>query len=201
MESFPLARPDMAHSNAASLLNCVRTAARSVDLSGQPDRELLDAFLASRDPQAFAALLRRHASLVLAACRRVLRDEADVDDAFQATFLVLHQKAGTIRKSQSVGSWLFCVARRIALAARRGLARRQACEQRATAPSGEEPPDLSWDEVRDIVHDELERLPEHYRLPILHCYLEGRTREEAARHLDWSSGTLIGRLERGRKML
>src|SRR5262249_27375580 len=130
----------------------------------------------------------------------VLRDEADVEDAFQATFLVLHQKAGTIRGTQAVGGWLFCVARRIALAIRRGCARRQQCEGRAP-PRDEETPDLSWSEGRDILHEEVARLPENYRLPILLCYLEGRTREEAARHLDWTTGTLIGRLERGRKML
>src|SRR5205085_10939185 len=113
-----------------ALLSCLRTTARSVDLGQQSDRELLDAFVATKDPQAFAALLRRHAPLVMAACRQVLRDEADVEDAFQATFLVLHQKAAMIRKSQSVGSWLFCVARRIALAARVSGCRREICEIR-----------------------------------------------------------------------
>jgi RNA polymerase sigma factor (sigma-70 family) len=186
---------------ATALLSCLRTTARSVDLGHQSDRELLDAFVATKDPQAFAALLRRHAPLVMAACRQVLRDEADVEDAFQATFLVLHQKAGTIRTSQSVGSWLFCVARRMALAARRGATRRHECEGRVDPRVAESPPDLTWAEVRDILHDEIEKLPEHYRLPVLLCYVEGKSREEAATQLDWTSGTLIGRLERGRKML
>src|SRR5260221_4075923 len=159
MEFLPVPRPIMAKSDATALMTCVRTAAWSIDLGQRHAGELLDSFLASRDPQAFAALLRRHAPLVMAACRRVLRDEADVEDAFQGTLLVLHQKAGSIRKSQSVGSWLFCVARRIALAARRSGCRRQICESRAAPPSAEAAPDLSWDEVRDILHDELQRLP------------------------------------------
>jgi protocatechuate 3,4-dioxygenase beta subunit/5-hydroxyisourate hydrolase-like protein (transthyretin family) len=106
-----------------------------------------------------------------------------------------------VRKSQSIGSWLFSVARRMALAARRGGARRRECEGRVSPPSDEPPPDLTWSEVRDILHDEIEKLPEHYRLPVLLCYVEGKSREEAATQLDWTAGTFIGRLERGRKML
>src|SRR5262249_44944220 len=79
--------------------------------------------------------------------------------------------------------------------------RRQECEGQANPPTPEAPPDLTWSEVRDILHDEIEKLPEHYRLPVLLCYVEGKSREEAAKQLDWTNGTLIGRLERGRKML
>ena len=122
--------------------------------------------------------MRRHERGVLSACRRVLSDPADIDDAFQATFLVLLKKSHSIDWKKSLGSWLYAAAFRIALHARANAKRR--CERERTAAQHrqtETPPiDLSWREAFGILHEELDRLPSRYRLPLLHCYLEGRSR-------------------------
>jgi RNA polymerase sigma factor (sigma-70 family) len=133
----------------------------------------------------------------------VLRDEADVEDAFQATFLTLLRKAATIRRGQALAGWLFRVARNLALHARAGAGRRRECEARAPdRPAGAEASDsLSWREACAVLHEELDRLPEQFRLPLLLCYLQGQTRDEAAKQLGWSVQSLKGRLERGRQRL
>src|SRR5687767_14470000 len=107
----------MAAKNLESILRCVRAATLAGGDTAPADQALLAEFVTRRDALAFEALVRRHGPLVLAACRRILREPADVEDAFQATFLVLHRKAGTIRRGQSLAGWLFHVARRVALAA------------------------------------------------------------------------------------
>ena len=164
------------------------------------DPQLLERYLTCRDEAAFAALVRRHSRLVLSACRRVLRDEADVEDAFQATFLVLLRKASSVRWQASIGNWLFGVAHRLAVQARANALRRR--QREATAASKREAaPDLSWREALGMLHEELDRLPDAYRLPLLLCGLEGKTREEAAQVLDCSTGAIKGRLERGRELL
>jgi RNA polymerase sigma factor (sigma-70 family) len=170
--------------------------------AGPTDRHLLERFLARRDQAAFTALVRRHGPRVLAACRRVLTDSADADDAFQATFLVLVRRAGSVRWQSSVGNWLTAVAHRLAVRARADASRRRDRERRAadrTTAAG--PPDLSWREACDLLHRELDRLPDRFRRPLLLCYLEGRSRDEAAAELGWSPGALKGSLERGRKLL
>ncbi len=106
------------------------------------DQELLDCFLSTKDAPAFEAIVRRHAGIVLAACRRVLSQPADVDDVFQATFLVLMRQAKSIRRQQSLGSWLFGVAHRLALQARSRAARRSEVESRQEKSTGEAAPDL-----------------------------------------------------------
>jgi RNA polymerase sigma factor (sigma-70 family) len=167
------------------------------------DRQLLARFVGRRDEAAFASLVRRHGRLVLAACRRVLADDADVEDAFQTTFLVLARKAAAVEWAESVGPWLYGVAHREAVRARTAAARRRRHEANvatrgdAAAPA----PDLSWREACDLLHRELDRLPDRYRLPLLACYLEGRSRDEAAAQLGWSAGAVKGRLERGRLLL
>jgi cytochrome c peroxidase len=165
------------------------------------DRHLLRQFSDQRDEAAFAALLRRHGSMVLDVCRGVLGNEADAEDAFQAAFLVLARKAASIRKTESVGSWLHGVARRTALKARAQSATRQKNETRAPARAVSEPDDLTWREVRAVLHEELAGLAERYRAPLVACYLEGKTQDGAAAQLGLAESTLKERLERGRSLL
>src|SRR5262249_27188550 len=149
---------------------------------------------------AFAAIVRRHGLCVLAACRHVLSSEADIEDVFQATFVVLLRNAGAIRQRPSLRSWLYGVAHRLALKALEVAARRQHAEQQKR-PRAAEAPDLSFREACTILHQELDHLPDTYRLPLLLCYLEGKSRDEAAQELGWKPGVLRGRLERGRDRL
>jgi RNA polymerase sigma factor (sigma-70 family) len=166
-----------------------------------PDRELLERFKATRDEAAFAELVGRHGALVLGVCQRTLRREQDAEDAFQAAFLVLARKAGSIRKSESLSSWLVGVAWRSAARLRVQLAVRRRHERRIPQPASEEPPDPSWREVQEALYEELARLPEKYRAPLVLCYLEGQTQCAAARHLGCGEGVLRGRLDRARERL
>ncbi len=166
------------------------------------DPQLLECFVRERDEAAFAELTRRHGPLVWGACRRVLARPQDAEDVFQATFLVLARKAALIGWHESVGGWLHAVAHRLARKAQCDLARRHSRERQGAMPARTDPgPDPSWREVGALLDEELERLPQRLRDPLLLCYLEGRTRDEAARQLGWSLGTLKRRLERGRKLL
>src|SRR5262245_1018906 len=166
----------------------------------QDDADLLARYRDQRDPEALDAIVRKHASLVLAACRKVLPD-ADADDVFQATFLVLMRDARNIRKGQSVGAWLYGVAHRLALQARAGRARRTRIEGKARGKDAASPPDLSWREACAALHEELDRLPDGYRLPLLLCYLDGKSRDETAAELGWTLNRVRGQLERGRLRL
>jgi RNA polymerase sigma factor (sigma-70 family) len=165
-----------------------------------PDRDLLRSYLECRDEAAFAALVERHGPMVLGVCRSVLRHAHDAEDAFQATFLVLARNAQAIRRPDGLASWLHGVAYRVALKARAAAARRQALEQAAPAPAPSAD-DLTWGEVRAILHAELAALPERFRGPLVLCYLQGLTQEEAARRLGWPATTVKGRLQRGRNLL
>ncbi len=166
------------------------------------DRQLLQRFAAEQDEQAFAALVRRHGPLVLGVCRRRLRDSHEAEDVFQATFLVLARRAGSICKQDSVGSWLYGVASRLAGKVNAHAARRRLCEQRATTMTPPDPPaEMSWREVCALLDEELNRLPAKYRDPLVACYLEGQTQAEAAQQLGWPRGTLKRRLERARVLL
>lgn len=168
----------------------------------QSDGQLLERFLAAKDETAFEGLLERHGPLVWGVCRRVLRDETDAEDAFQATFLILVRRGQSIVRRESVGSWLYGVALRTAMRARAAAARRRILEQR-TARSTNAPSegDSLGCDVRPILDEELEQLPRKYRDPIVLCYLEGKTNEEAARLLGWTKGTVSGRLARARDLL
>lgn len=166
------------------------------------DRELLELFVQRREEAAFAALVRRHGPMVLSVCRRVLRHNQDAEDAFQATFLVLVEKARRLQRPESLANWLYGVAYRTALHARQRGARRSAREREAalmSAPRGD--PEVDSQELRRILDEELNRLPEKYRAPLVLCYLEGKTNEEAARVLGWPSGSMSHRLARGRELL
>jgi RNA polymerase sigma factor (sigma-70 family) len=166
------------------------------------DRELLEQFRSHRDETAFAALVRRHSPMVVGVCRRVLRHAQDAEDAAQATFLVLARKASSIRKGEAVGSWLYGVASRIARKLQGQNFRRHGRLRRAAElPLPENQADAPWQEFLAILDEELGRLPSAYRAPLVLCYLEGRTQDQAARQLGCSLGKLRGRLERGRACL
>ncbi len=170
-------------------------------LGALSDGDLLQRFLDRRDggEAAFETLVGRHGSMVLAVCRQVLGPIDEAEDAFQATFLVLVRRAGTIRKAESLGPWLHGVARRVSLRARRDAARRSRRERSAAfRVVGGPAEDRSFETT---LHDEIARLPEKYRTPIVLCDLEGRSHAEAARQLDWPIGTVSGRLSRARTLL
>jgi RNA polymerase sigma factor (sigma-70 family) len=165
-------------------------------LDDATDGQLLERFLAVRDEQAFEALVRRHGPMVLGVCRRVLGNAHDAEDSFQATFLVLARRAASVRRRGALGSWLYGVARHMALHARRAAARRRAKEANAMPR-----PETQTDDLREVLDEELGRLPDKYRALLVLCDLEGRTRQEAARQLGLPQGTVASRLARGRTLL
>jgi polysaccharide export outer membrane protein len=172
------------------------------ETGGPTDADLVERFLAHREEAAFESLVQRHGPMVHGVCRRLLDDEHDAEDAFQATFLVLFHKAPMLRPGSCVGPWLYGVARRTALKARSLVLRRRRAEAMAgrqrstvTTPTGGEC------DLRPLLDEELERLPAKYRDPLILCLLQGKARKEAARLLGWTEGTLSGRLARGKEML
>jgi RNA polymerase sigma factor (sigma-70 family) len=169
---------------------------------GSADRDALAAFVARRDEAAFAAIVQRHGPMVLRACRRVLHHTQDAEDAFQATFLVLARKAGTVGRAESLASWLHGVAIRTALRAKRDAGRRRRREQQAQTGTGPDPAEaLAWRDVQALLEVEIRRLPERYRAAFVLCHLEGRSRAEAADELGTSENTLSSRLARARERL
>jgi RNA polymerase sigma factor (sigma-70 family) len=166
------------------------------------DAQLLDHFLQHRADAAFAALVRRHGPMVLGVCRRLLAKLHDAEDAFQATFLTLVRKGHSIRQRDALGSWLYKVAYRIALRARAAADRRSAVEKHAEpAFTPDATDDYAWRELRPVLDREVSRLPEKYRTPVVLCYLEGKSYEEAAGQLGCPKGTLAIRLLRARHLL
>jgi RNA polymerase sigma factor (sigma-70 family) len=182
-------------------LERLRRALAPADGAGLSDGQLLARFVADRDEAAFAALLRRHGPMVLGVCRRLVRHAQDAEDCFQAAFLVLAQRAGTVRKRESLASWLYGVAYRVALDAAAASARRRSRERQV----GEMPhPGVAPAEPQDwrpLLDQELTGLPEKYRAAVLLCDLEGKPRKEAARLLGVPEGTLSSRLAQGRALL
>ena len=192
----------MPNRSPEAVLPHLRRLVRSWTAGDLTDGQLLERFRSRRDPEAFAALVRRHGAMVLGVCRRVLNNAHDAEDAFQATFLVLVRKARSIAKQEAVGSWLYGVAYRVAHKARAGAVRRcrherQAATLAARSSEGEE----AGEGLRLVLDAEVSRLPEKYRQPIVLCYFEGRTYAEAARLLGWPAGTVAARLARARKVL
>jgi RNA polymerase sigma factor (sigma-70 family) len=190
----------------AHLLQHLRRLGVTPAAGSASDAVLLGRFVRQRDEAAFAELVARYGPMVLRTCRRVLADTHDAEEAFQATFLVLARKAASVRPPEALAAWLHEVARRAALKARAARSRR--C-QRERPPLATEPPDPHADplaelcvrELLTVLDEEVRRLPEVYRLPVLLCCVEGRTQEEAARQLGWSHGSVRGRLMRGRARL
>ena len=171
-------------------------------VAGLEDEQLLDRFVARGDGSAFEALVARHGPMVLATCRGVLKDPHEAEDAFQATFLTLARKATSLRSAGSLGSWLHRVARRAAIEANIAASRRLGRERPGLAieaPDGRRT--ASEEDDRPILHEEIDRLPERYRAPIVLCYLEGMTHEQAAGHLRWPVGTVGSRLARARELM
>jgi RNA polymerase sigma-70 factor (ECF subfamily) len=201
---------------------CARGAQAGED---QNDRQLLERFAERRDEDAFAVLVSRHGSGVLGVCRRVLRHHQDAEDVSQAVFLVLAQKAGQVRWQCSVKQWLHAVAYRLSLRARGALSRRHSFERsvETLAPRREGDPAApasAWDrlpenshpredplaevgrrESKRLIAGELAGLPEKFHAPLVLCYLEGKTNEEAAGHLGWPAGSMSRRLARARALL
>jgi len=173
-------------------------------IGDRTDEELIDCFTAGEGDTAqlaFMGLVGRHGPMVLRVCRRILGDPHEAEDAFQAVFLVLARKASCLRVRNSLGPWLHRVACNVASCARSTAALRRRHERRhaeATAFAVEE---SHWDDVGLVLHEEVDRLPERYRVPIVLCYLEDLTHEQAARRLNWPVGTVRTRLARGRARL
>jgi RND family efflux transporter MFP subunit len=184
------------------LIRSLRDAAGPAEGGADDDAQLLRRFRTCGDQNAFELLLWRHGPMVLGLCRRLLRTEHDAEDAFQATFLTLIKKAGSITSGSALGGWLYRVAYRIALRLRAGLARRGRCEQpgveEVPAPSAAEPP---VDDLRAVLDEEVNRLPARHRAAFVLCCLEGKTGAEAALELGVPAGTVSSRLTRARARL
>jgi RNA polymerase sigma factor (sigma-70 family) len=190
----------MTSSGLGNVLRYLRGTVRPAAAGPVDDAWLLERFLSQRDETAFAALVQRYGSMVLGVARTIVNDGHAAEDVFQATFLVLARKAQGLRKRESLASWLYGVAYRIAHNARVRAARRRKHERRVVSmPSAH--CDESNPDLRPLVVEELQRLPEKYRAPLVLCYLQGLTNEQAAEHLHWPSGTVKGRLARAREVL
>jgi RNA polymerase sigma factor (sigma-70 family) len=176
-------------------------AAAILQAGAATDCQLLERFLSHRDEQAFEALVLRHGPMVWGVCRRALGQVQDAEDAFQATFLVLVRKAGSIRRRELLGNWLYGTAYRVAMKVQAARRRLQAVPL-IDVPESPAPPQADvWGELRVLVDRELCRLPEKYRVAVVLCDLQGLTRKEAAQRLAVPEGTLSGRLTNARRLL
>ncbi len=187
-----------------SVLRSLETLFGAGSATGMTDRELLDRFLARRDEgaeAAFAALVARHGPLVWSVCRSISSDPHAAEDAFQATFLILVRKAGSIRRRETLGPWLYGVARRVAVRAKVAVRRRQQQEERGAEMNASSQPVLTPQEELEALHEEIGRLPEKYRSAVVLCHLEGCTHAEAARVLKCPTGTVNVRVSRARELL
>jgi RNA polymerase sigma factor (sigma-70 family) len=192
----------MANAPLGAVVEFIHRIASDKAYADMSDSGLVKRFFAEKDEKAFVVLLKRHGPMVLKVGRHILGHDQDVEDIFQATFLLLTRKAKSIRKHESVASWLYGVAQRLALkmkdrGANRHARERQAAEMRNKALVS----DKAWQGLQTALHDALAQLPEKYRAALLLCYLEGKTQEEAARHLGCPIGTIRSRLARGRACL
>src|SRR5262245_16335940 len=192
----------MATSQTSPVLQHFRRAVLLCDGAGLTDGQLLDDFLSGRDEVTLAALVRRHGPMVWGVCRRVLRNHHDAEDAFQATFLVLVRRAAAIASPELLANWLYGVAHQTALKARATAAKRRARERQvAQMPEAAVREQDLWSDLLPLLDEELSRLPDRYRVAIVLCDLEGKTRKEAARQLGVPEGTLAARVARGRALL
>jgi RNA polymerase sigma factor (sigma-70 family) len=178
-----------------------RTVLRS-EADNLADDQLLEVFLTHGEHAAFEAIVRRHGPMVLGVCRRILQHAHDAEDAFQATFLVLMRKAGSIIHRDVLGPWLHGVAHRIAVRAKTLSARRRLREREAgEGAEPVSPPESPWQDLELLLDQELHRLPSKYQTPLVLCELQGLSRKEAAQRLGLPEGTLSSRLARGRDLL
>jgi RNA polymerase sigma factor (sigma-70 family) len=194
-------RHNMAKAKLSDFFNSLARGMAAETLVGTSDQQLVEYALAGSEEAPFQAILHRHGPMVYRVCWRVLQHSQDAEDAFQTTFLILAQRLQTLRKHASLASWLHGVAYRVALKAKAQSSARRLHEQRAS--KGALPPrdDLTWRELHLALDLELKQLPEKWRQPLILCYLEGRTQDEAASELGWSTRTLRRRLEEGRDAL
>jgi RNA polymerase sigma factor (sigma-70 family) len=192
----------MATSQISEVISHLRRTVLLHDGAGLTDGQLLEGFISRRDEAALGALVKRHSLMVWGVCRRVLSNYHDAEDAFQATFLVLVRKAASIASRDLLANWLYGVAHQTALKARATAAKRKRRESQVMEmlePAATEP--AFWNDLQPLLDQELSRLPDKYRIAIVLCDLEGKTRKEAARQLRVPEGTLAAQVARGRVML
>jgi RNA polymerase sigma factor (sigma-70 family) len=192
----------MATAQAGIVLRHIRDLVASENTGKLLDRQLLERFTTAHEQEAFATLIRHHGPLVLSVCRRVLGNWHDAEDAFQATFLILARKADSIHKQQSLGCWLYQVAYHAALKAKTQAVHRQQRERQAgSRPTTDPLAEVTGRELLSVLDEELQGLPEQYRTPLVLCYLQGKTCDEAARESGWSYRTFQRRLDQARQRL
>lgn len=173
-----------------------------VDLRTLRDDELLARFFHDQQDAAFSALVERYGPMVYNVCRRILGDSPDAEDAFQATFLVLVRKGASLRDPGRLANWLYGVAYRSARKVRAQIALRARSERQASVPSSSlKVQDMTYEELHAILDEEISQLPEKYALPLVLCYLEGKTNAQAAAALGWPEGSMSRRLSRARELL
>lgn len=172
------------------------------ELRNLADGPLLARFFEAHEDAAFSVLTERYGSLVYGVCRRILADANDAEDAFQATFLVLVRKGGSLRDPGRLASWLYGVAYRTARKAKAKAALRTRSERQAgEMPTRSAGSDMTFNELHAVLDEEIAQLPEKYALPLVLCYLEGKTNAEAAQQLGWPEGSISRRLSRARELL
>ena len=192
----------MASGNHGTFLRGIERIFNQGSLTRIEEGQLLREYAIRGDDAAFQALVTRHGPMVLSVCPRMLYDPRDVEDAFQATFLVLLRRAGSLGSTDPLSPWLHGVAYRVAARIRANAARRRSEERTAARPEAMELAcNVEQHELKGILDEEIHRLPEKYRRPIVLCYVEGRTQEEAARRLRCTAGAVRGRLDRAREKL
>jgi RNA polymerase sigma factor (sigma-70 family) len=192
----------MATLQADILRRHLRTLTNLGSFIDQTDQELLERFTTAQEEEAFATLVRRYGGLVWSVCQRVLHNAHDAEDAFQAAFLILARKAASIRKRESLSSWLHGVAYRIAVRVKTRTVKRQQHEKQSLPrPSPDPLAEVTGRELLTVLDEELQQLPEPCRAPLLLCYFQGKTRDEAALLLGWSLGTFKRRLEDAKQRL
>src|SRR5439155_9940271 len=192
----------MARGQLSTVLRHLRQLGGAAPADDTTDAQLLERFAARQEEAAFAALVKRHGPMVLSVCRRVLGNAHDAEDAFQATFLILVRKAGSIRRREALAGWLHEVALRVAMRARASAQRRRRHEQRVPdMPRKDFLATVVWRDLQPVLDDEVQGLPEICREAFVLCYLEGKTYEEAARQLNCRPGTISRRLGRARELL
>jgi RNA polymerase sigma factor (sigma-70 family) len=168
-----------------------------------PDSDLIAQFVTGEEAKeaAFRILIHRHGPMVLGVCRRVLGDEHAAEDAFQSTFIVFVKKAGGLRDGNRLTNWLYGVALRVAKKERTKAARRRRFERQAAGHAREPDPAIGRTELRSVIDEEIRRLPERYRLPLVLCHLHGLRHDEVAQRLGCPVGTIESRLSRARARL
>lgn len=180
----------------------LRRAMAQRDAAERTDGQLLEDYVSRRDEAALVALVHRHGQMVWGVCRRILNNHHDAEDAFQATFLVLVRRAASVVPREMVANWLHGVAHQSAIHAKRTITRRRARERQVVeAPEPAVIEEELWNDMKPLLDEELRRLPDQYRVVVVLCDLEGKTRKEAARQLGCPEGTVATRLARGRTML